>query len=312
MPPAATETAVRARAFGLDLEAGFPLEGLPERAGQAPGADPTRLELSDPDELSAGVEPDAPTLVESDEPGEVWRLERSAALGYVLTTDRYGTFAISEDGRRIRCAPPEAPGWQHCLRGQALPFAALLRGLETFHASAVALDGRALAFAGRSTAGKTSVAVNLMLRGAELLTDDVVALELGDGAPLAHPGASVISLRHAEAAALAGRALPLGEALEGDEEATRVLAPRCEQALPLAALYFLDRAGGDSVRIEPMEPDPRLLLAASFNFVVQSPERLRNQLEVCARIAAAVPVFRLTSGPGVTAAAVARAVEEHA
>ena len=312
MPPTATEAAVRSRAFGLDLEAEFALEGLPQRDDHAAGAEPTRLELSDPEELRASIEPGAATLVESDEPGEVWRLERSDRLGYVLTTDRYGTFAIAADGRRIRCAPPDAPGWQHCLRGQALPFAALLRGFETFHASAVALDGRALAFAGRSTAGKTSVAVNLMLRGAELVTDDVVALELGEGAPLAHPGASVVSLRHAEAAALGGRALLLGDSLEGDEEATRVLAPRCESALPLAALYFLDREGDGGVRIEAVEPDPRLLLAASFNFVVRSPERLRNHLEVCARIAAAVPVFRLTSGPDVTAAAVAQAVEGHA
>jgi len=59
-------------------------------------------------------------------------------------------------------------------------------------------------------------------------------------------------------------------------------------------------------------PDPRLLLSASFNFVVRSPERLRNQLEVCSRLAAEVPVFRLRSGPGFSAADVAEAVERHA
>ena len=328
MPPTATDPRASAAsapplaasyAFGLDLEAGFPLDGLPPGARPDARAEPTRLELSDPGELRrAGSE--SVTLADWADQEDAWQLDHHPELGYVLRTDVYGTFAISDDGRRVRCAPPagEGRGWQHCLRGQVLPFAALLRGFETFHASAVALDGRALAFAGRSTAGKTSVAVNLLLRGAELVTDDVLALEPGDGRPLAHPGAAVVSLRHSEAAVLGGRARPLGSVLEDDGEATRLLAPRCQAPLPLAALYVLQRgeapgAGANGVSIEPIDPpDPRLLLSASFNFVVRSPERLRNQLEVCSRLASEVPLFRLRSGPGFSAADVAEAVERHA
>jgi hypothetical protein len=295
---ASTATEFASHAFGLEIEAGFALEGLPEC--EARGGAPTRVELAPESELSPAAE--RVTLVDE----EGWRLEHCAGHGFVLTTDEYGRFAISDDGRRVRCAPPAGDGWQYCLRGQALPFAAVLRGFETFHASAVALEGRALAFSGHSTAGKTSVAVNLLVRGAELLTDDVLALELGEGPPLAHPGAAVVSLRHAEAAALGA---PLGSALEADDEATRTVLPRHEEPLPLGALYFLDRGGSAGVEIEPVPAaDPRLLLAASFNFVVQSPERLRNQLDVCARIAAQVPIYRVLSGPDATAADVAEAI----
>jgi hypothetical protein len=307
----------RFRAFGLDLEAAFPLDGLePKSALGEPASAPTVLELADPAALRpTGTGAGVTRLAEGLGSDGGWSLDRHDVLGYLLDTEVYGAFAVSEDGRRIRCAPPTGGGrlWQHCLRGQVLPLAALLRGFETFHASAVALGGRAIGFVGPSTAGKTSVAVNLVLRGAGLLTDDVLVLELRNARPIAHPGVGVVSLRHAEAAALGPAAEALGQVVEDDGEASRTLVPRHEGPLPLGALYFLDRRGAGTVDVEPIEaPDPRLLLAASFNFVVRTPARLRRQLEVCASLAATVPVFRVAIGPESGAAAVAEALAGHA
>jgi hypothetical protein len=58
--------------------------------------------------------------------------------------------------------------------------------------------------------------------------------------------------------------------------------------------------------------DPFTLLGATFNLSVRTPERLQRQLDLCARLAAEVPVLSLQIPPGVDAAAVADGVREWA
>ena len=74
--------------------------------------------------------------------------------------------------------------------------------IVTLHAAALARDGRAIVFAGRSHAGKTTIAASLMLAGWHYLSDDVAPLvptELrqllaGRDAASADPPASAIDL----------------------------------------------------------------------------------------------------------------------
>ena len=54
-------------------------------------------------------------------------------------------------------------------------------GAELVHASAVAVDGRALLITGRAGAGKTTLALEMIALGAELVADDRVHAE-ADGA----------------------------------------------------------------------------------------------------------------------------------
>ena len=89
--------------------------------------------------------------------------------------------------------------WQRFLIAQVLPFAAALNGLEVLHASAVAFGDRALALIGASGAGKTSLALAACRLGAELIADDVLALERREDRLLAHPGAPLAGVAHAEA-----------------------------------------------------------------------------------------------------------------
>ncbi len=55
----------------------------------------------------------------------------------------------------------------------------------TLHASCVALDGRGVLILGRSGAGKSSLALELMALGARLVADDRTVLHPGNGAPVA-------------------------------------------------------------------------------------------------------------------------------
>ncbi len=56
---------------------------------------------------------------------------------------------------------------------------------EIRHASAVAIDGRAVLIEGPSGCGKSGLALELMARGAELIADDSTRLVLRDGWPWA-------------------------------------------------------------------------------------------------------------------------------
>lgn len=60
------------------------------------------------------------------------------------------------------------------------------------------LGGNAALFAGPSGTGKSSLAAALLRRGAALLSDDAVALELRGDTLIAHPGAALLCLRRDE------------------------------------------------------------------------------------------------------------------
>jgi hypothetical protein len=249
-------------------------------------------------------------------------LERHDAIGYRLFALGYGVYLVSGDGSSIRAAPPEtlaAWRWQRFLIGQVLPFAALLHGVEVFHASGVVLGDRVVAVSGRSGAGKTSVGLNLVRRGASFFTDDVLAVTRSRGRLVCHPGAATASLRDAglrEAVDAGDDAL--GEVLGRGPAGVRIVLDRDERELPLGAIYFLDRpvegdraTAADQARFTRLA-DPFLLLASTFNLVIRTPARLERQLDTCAQIARSTAMFRVTVPPATTAARVADAVGAHA
>lgn len=307
----------RSHAFGLQIESSIAVPGLPP-AHSLSAARRTRLEVVSPAVIADswprhGVER---VLEEQSTGGGPARtIDHHEHAGYRLYAHHFGLAVIAADGSRVRCAPAtDGPlGWQRFLVGRVLPWAALLRGLEIFHASAVGVDGRAIAFVGPSGAGKTSLAVQMMLRGAEFLTDDVLALERAGGEVLAHPGAAIASLRPAERDAMAPARWPAVGSGAAIGEKTQVAVPRSEWPLPLGALYFLttQREPGAGCVEAIAAPDPRLLLASIFVSSVQSPRRLRNHLEVCADLAEHVAMYSVAPVPPGGGGRVAKAIDEH-
>ena len=308
----------RARAFGLDLAAEFPLAGLAHEDGRD-GHRPTSIELASGEELERGFGRERATRILD------WRRPSGRRLatidaherdGFIFYGQGCGRFRVSKDGRRVRCAPLKVAAWrwQRYLAGQVLPFAAVLQGLEVFHASAVVIGGRAIGIVGDSGTGKTSLAARLVLGGARFLTDDVLAVEPDSGRYLAHPGVGLTNLRLEAASRLSRAELErLGRPLGRDEEALRIQVDRHSDPAPLAALYFIDRRPRSSKRtIEELSPvDPRLLLGSSFNLVLRAPERLTNQLNVCAGISRSVSVFRAIVSPSADAAMLATRIHGH-
>jgi hypothetical protein len=96
-----------------------------------------------------------------------------------------GRFLL-RNGREITVepAPSAAPiEIETLLMGPVVGVLLHQRGVFPLHASCIELDGLAVAIAGSSGRGKSTLAAALVRRGATLLSDDICALRLSDGQP---------------------------------------------------------------------------------------------------------------------------------
>jgi hypothetical protein len=302
----------RVTMFGLDV-------GVPESLDWLLGADTIatgrQVELSVPaPENQMGWPEDAALISDerTEDGGVLFQIARSEC-GYRFSGPRYGTAIVSPEASQIWGSPGEGGigDWQRFLIAQVLPFAAVLRGLEVFHASAVALDDQAVAFLGPSGAGKTSIAMALCRLGASFLADDVLAVERDAGRLLGQPGAPVAGVASREAERLRRRrSLDSGAVLTTDprEAVVRVTPPRAP--VPLGAIFVLDRRSGG-----PLEPwfervsESRVLLSATFNLVLLEGSRLEALLDVCS-LAAGGLVERVVVDSEIAASTVAEALAE--
>ena len=313
----ASGTCFRGTAFGITVTSTDPVPGIATRVSARLSGD-TNVELRARRDLMATWRGSSGRVYDEirDRSGRVvFRLKIDPDIGYLFTLRRYGAYLVSADGTEILCAPPPVRPWfwERFVVARALPFATVLHGHEAFHASCVSLGGRGLALVGNRGDGKTSVAVQLALQGASILTDDVLALDRAEHAVVAHPGAALISVRRDQFRLLSATERTRLGTIVGRGNKVYVAPRSMPGRLPLSAIYFLSRgASGRSIRIRHLpRPDPRALLAASFVPFVQTPERLTRQLDVCAAISNDVPVFDIKIPSSVTAGEVAGRLATH-
>jgi hypothetical protein len=104
---------------------------------------------------------------------------RELPEGFVFQYADGTEFCVSADGREIWSRWPEPAtlaDTETYLLGPVVGFALRLRGLLCLHASAVVINGRAVALAGGSHAGKSTTAAAFAAAGYPVLSDDLVAV----------------------------------------------------------------------------------------------------------------------------------------
>ncbi len=301
----------RATAFGLDIDSQETLAFL-EGSSVAPTGRAVAVSVEAEGAARGSWPEDSELICDERTPGGGvnFRIESHPHSGYLIAGPEYGAHLLSAEGSRLTCFPEGVAdgAWQRLLIAQVLPFAALLHGLEVFHASAVVKNGEAIAFLGPSRSGKTSLALELCARGAEFMADDVLAVESRAGSLLAHPGSPIAGVDREYQGDRPGES---GEEIVAVNARERMVRMRAAgEPVPLRALFFIDRRseGPASPRFAP-STDAQMLLAATFNFVLATPARLRGLLDVCA-LAARLRVELISTGPGLSSSALADAVEQ--
>lgn len=191
------------------------------------------------------------------------------------------------------------------LLGPTLGFVLRLRGVTCLHASAVAIDNRAVALVGPSGAGKSSTAAAFAKLGYPVMSDDVVPLtDFGDRFDVrsAYPR---VRLWPESVASLFGSVEALRRITPTwDKRFLDLNAPgyRFQQApLSLAAIYLLGaRSGAVEVPVvEAVRPGEGLikLVAEAYGTKLLNMGQRAEEFAMLGRLVENVPVRRVTPGP---------------
>lgn len=316
LKPRELPTSWSGRSLGLEVDSNLEIASLGPSVGKRL-ARSVRLEVLPPGSLRGEFPRHAPLVAEIMRgPGRpMMRVERDEELGYHVWAPHHGRHLVSLDGTSIRssvAAPPDLR-WERLLLAQPLPLAAVLQGLELFHASAVRLEAGIVAFVASSGTGKTSVAAHLVGGGASLVTDDVLALEPAPGGIVAHAGGKVLHLADAEMAAMTPNGAARLRLLEQRSDKLQAVARLSTEPGRLAAVYFLTRSAAfEQLAIGALTPpSPRLLLGSAFLSYLSLPSRMRRQLELCALLAESVRTFEVRIPADFGAANLAEAITLH-
>jgi hypothetical protein len=138
------------------------------------------------------------------------------------------------------------------VQGAALSLALHQRGYLVMHASAVAVDGVAVAFVGEVGWGKSTTAAAMHARGHRLLADDIVAIRVdGGGQPMVISGFPHLKLTDEAIRFIGEDPTSLGHVLDDPHKLLRISkAPLPSEPLPLAAVFVLGE--GDTCSVDPM------------------------------------------------------------
>lgn len=303
----------------MDVSGSLELEGVPTGSHAGDGHS-LSLSLARLEEVRDGFPADPERIAELrfDDGGLAVSVDAAAERGYLAYAFDFGHARIAADGTSALVAPRDGEPawiWQRYLTGQVLPLAALLQGREVFHACVLEMDGRAIAVFARSGGGKTTTALHLATQGLGFMSDDVLVAEPSPNGLMAHPGLGLANVRPGADELLAKLTRSgLATALGSRPRETRIAIRRLDETLPLAALFVLNRFGDTrALTIEHLSPvNPRVILGATFNFSVRTPERLIRQLDVCACLERSASVFRVVCGSHASPGDVAEAILEHA
>ncbi len=230
--------------YGFEVKTELPLRRLNAAAG-------TRGELTveaAPEPLAAPDEEPVASLV--DERGRRWHASYELGEGRCLVElPPSGRFLLEAGTGRVLVDRDDGDDelLEHRIASSAICTLLAMRGDLALHAAGAEVDGQAVLFCGPTQRGKSTLARVLGEDGHRLLGEDGIAVELGDGGPVAFPGARGVRVRRRDGAGRQRTEL-LGDPGPGEP-------PPC----PVAAVVLLE-GRGEGLEVEPLEPARALAL----------------------------------------------------
>lgn len=195
---------------------------------------------------------------------------------------------------RLENADPEV--FAAYLLGQVLSFALLEAGKESFHATTVVDEARAIAFLGDRGFGKSTLGAAFLAAGRSILSDDLLVVEESGARVVAHPGIPRLKIaRDTGRRLLDPSRFPPPAATPA--KVVLPLEPPEFHAHPavLAAIHLLDPRPAPSIRIEPLRGAEAFagIVRNTFNSLVDDPARLAGQFRTVRRLVETVPIRTL-------------------
>lgn len=304
------------RAFGRRLASRFALEGW--LAPDAGAPDLTFVCRRGGPAVSPGaVEPPYYVSPHRTDEGESLVSLARAGGGHLLRLAHTADFLIQGD--HIVCSPAAGTA-DHLVRSYLLGIVAALwlelSGAPVLHGSAVTVAGRAVACLSHSGGGKSTLAAALMRRGARLLADDVLALDMQGGPVHCRPAYPAMRLWPDEAGHFVGRYEHLERVDPGQGKRLVPIgeAAFCDEPQLLGAILLpRRREPGTAVRLTELSPRDAVVQLLRYSYAGRAPEFMGLQdrrLGFFATMAQQVPVLRLEYPSGLEhLEAVCQAVE---
>jgi hypothetical protein len=182
------------------------------------------------------------------------------------------------------------------LAGRFMGYLLRQRGHLVLHASAVAVEGKAVLFMGESGAGKSTTAASFHFRGHPVLADDVAALSLTESGVELHPAWPGLRLLDDSREAI-GAQTPVG--FEANKHLYSFLGAVPPGPVPVKRIYFLEYgASGEQPSVHASMPSrlPAVALLNTHSLLRawRADSELRQvNLDRAAAFAAATAVHRL-------------------
>lgn len=173
-------------------------------------------------------------------------------------------------------------------------------GIPMLHAAAVRMDAGAVGFLAHSGGGKSSLAAALLAAGASLLSDDLLPVEEHNGTFLARPGYPQMRMEPDSARHFLGTVEGLALVSPDDTKLHVPVAGFCGAAVPLSALYVVERRPGPP-EILPLPRRQAVieLVRHSFSpYLVEAAGLQPRRLDLFTRLVRQVPVRRLCCPDG--------------
>lgn len=231
--------------------------------------------------------------------GRTWMCVARTPRGYLVQFPGYAEFEVAR--RAIVCRPrPGIPAStiRHLLLDQLLPAILTSGSRIVLHASAVAIDGRAIGFVGAAGAGKSTVAGALVRNGASLVADDALVVERRRGGLVVVPSYPGLRLWPASARLIGARGARMKRVSHYSHKMrwSGSGVPFHEDPLPLGALYLVSQ--GKKSRAAAISARRSLLAIVQYSMMLDATDRatVRHGFDTASHIVDEVRVRRLVVG----------------
>jgi hypothetical protein len=261
--------------YGFDVKAELPLRRLNAAAGTR---GELTIEVADRPLAVTRGEP-VSTLVGDD--GRCFYASHELNGRCLLELPPSGEFLLDPDAvlMTVGVGDDDAALREHRIVSSAVGTLLAMRGDLVLHASAVAVDDRAVVFCGPTGRGKSTLALALGEAGNPMLGEDGVAIDLEGGDPVAFPGARGIRVRSLD--------------VDGSRRTDLIEdpAPGEPPPCPVAAVVLLGERG-EELSIEPL-PAARALALFTPNLTHSGGRgAIAAAFGRLARLLGTVPAFR--------------------